>query len=79
LVKRDLAADKVGGVYLPDVAQATQPFGTVVSVDEAAGLLIQPGDRIVFGEYAGTSIDIDGEKFLILDGKDVLGILGGEE
>jgi chaperonin GroES len=79
LVRREPSNDKVGSVYLPDNAQGSRPFGVVVAVDETAGYMIQPGDRIVFGEYAGSAIDIDGEALLILDAKDVLGVLEDSE
>lgn len=38
-------------------------------------LRIEVGDRVVFGAYAGTEVEIDGKKFLIVPEIDVLGVI----
>ena len=36
---------------------------------------VKPGDTILFDKYAGTSVKVDGEEFLIADVKDILAVL----
>jgi chaperonin GroES len=74
-----------GGVYLPDTATKEKPQeGTVLAVgpgrlmdDGTRSVLeVQPGDRVLFAKYAGTEFkDDDGDKFIILNEKDILAII----
>jgi chaperonin GroES len=41
----------------------------------APALAMKPGDRILFGEYSGSEVPLDGEDDLVMN-EDVLGILG---
>jgi chaperonin GroES len=38
-------------------------------------LEIKKGDRILFGKYSGTEVQIEGEEYLIMREEDVLGII----
>ena len=40
-------------------------------------MAVKEGDRVLFGKYAGTEINIDGDPFLIMREEEVLGILEG--
>ncbi|HEX7959082.1 MAG TPA: hypothetical protein VF493_04155, partial [Terriglobales bacterium] len=42
--------------------------GTILRLD------VKPGDRVLFGRYAGTDIIIDGDEYLIMREDEVLGI-----
>ncbi len=37
--------------------------------------LLRPGDRILFGKYAGTEIKVDGVEHIILREDEVLGVI----
>jgi len=39
-------------------------------------LRVEVGQRVLFGAYAGTEVELDGEKLLIVPEIDVLGIIG---
>ncbi len=72
-----------GGLYIPDTAKEKPQEGEVLAV--GAGKLLEtgqripidlkPGDRILFGKYAGTEVKLDGEEYLILREDDVLGVV----
>jgi chaperonin GroES len=74
-----------GGIIIPDTAKDKPQEGEVISVGKGKSneegkvrpLDVKPGDRILFGKYAGTEIKIDGEEFLIMREEEVLGILEG--
>ena len=66
------------GIYIPDSAKEKPQRGQVVAV--AAGTKDEPmelkvGDVVLYGKYAGTSIDIDGEDYMIMNQSDVLAII----
>ncbi|MBP5170778.1 MAG: co-chaperone GroES [Bacteroidales bacterium] len=80
LVKPVAAEQKTaGGIIIPDSAKEKPLKGEVVAVgpgtkDEAMQLSV--GNEVLFGKYAGTEVELDGEKFLIMRQSDVLAILG---
>ena len=84
LVKRVEAEEKVkGGIIIPDTAKEKPMEGKVIAV--GAGRLddhgkrismeVKPGDRILFGKYAGTEIKIDDDEHIILKEDEILGII----
>lgn len=80
LVKPVAAEQKTaGGIIIPDSAKEKPLKGEVVAVgpgtkDEVMQLSV--GNEVLFGKYAGTEVELDGEKFLIMRQSDVLAILG---
>lgn len=73
-----------GGIVLPDTAKDKPREGTVVAAGpgrllesngERRPLEVHPGDRILFGSYAGEEIRIDDKDYLILKEEDILAIL----
>lgn len=72
-----------GGIIIPDTAKEKQQEGEVIAVgtgrktDEGKviPLDIRVGDHILFGKYSGTEIKIEGEEYLIISEKDVLGVI----
>ena len=85
LVKRlDKEEKTKGGLIIPDTAKEKPQQGKVVAVGNGKRLddgTIQPldvkaGDKILFGKYSGTELELEGEEVLILREEDVLGVLG---
>ncbi|MDR1737245.1 MAG: co-chaperone GroES [Candidatus Symbiothrix sp.] len=76
LVKPAAAEEKtVGGIIIPDSAKEKPLKGEVIAVgngtkDEA--MVLKAGDTVLYGKYAGTEIELDGEKYLIMRQSDVL-------
>ncbi|MFP3903952.1 MAG: co-chaperone GroES [Armatimonadota bacterium] len=75
MIKVDEAEETEGGIVLPETAQKKPQRGTVVAVGEGrkteTGDIIAPpveeGDTVVFAEYGGHDITVDGEEYKILD------------
>ncbi len=68
----------VGGIIIPDTAKEKPLKGTVIAVgggtkDET--MVLAPGDQVLYGKYAGTEIDNEGKKLLIMRQSDVLAII----
>lgn len=72
-----------GGLYIPDTAKEKPQQGEVVAVgpgklsDEGTRLTpdVKVGDRVLYGKYSGTEVNVEGEEFLILRESDILAIL----
>ncbi len=86
LVKRIKEEEKTkGGIIIPDTAKEKPQEGKVVAVGKGKvteeGKLITPdvkaGDRILFGNYSGSEVKLEGEEHLILREDDILGVLEG--
>ena len=72
------AEEKVGGIIIPDTAKEKPQRGNVIAVGEGTKddkLVLQEGDEVLYGKYAGTELENEGEKYLIMRQSDVLAIL----
>lgn len=68
-----------GGIIIPDSAKEKPLKGTVKAVGNGTKdeeMVVKEGDTVLYGKYAGTEIEIDGTKYLIMRQSDVLAILG---
>lgn len=75
------AAEEVtlGGIIIPDTAKEKPLKGKVVAVGEGTKdepMVLTVGNEVLFGKYAGTEIELDGVKYLIMRQNDVFAILG---
>ncbi len=84
LLKKEMPSNKTpGGLFIPDMVQERPNKGRVFSVGRGKfdlkgnkhPLDVKLGDHILFSSYAGDSIDIDGQEYLIIRESDVLGIV----
>ncbi len=69
----------VGGIIIPDTAKEKPLEGKVLAVGNGTKdeeMVLKEGDTVLYGKYAGTSIEVDGEEYLIMRQSDVLAILG---
>jgi chaperonin GroES len=73
-----------GGIIIPDTAKEKPQEGKVVAVgngkrnDEGhrIALDVQAGDRILFGKYSGSEVNLQNDEYVIMREEDVLAILG---
>ena len=66
-----------GGIIIPDTAQEKTQIATVIAIgDDTDKIKVQPGERVMYDKYAGTSIEIDGEDHLILKAADIIAKIG---
>jgi chaperonin GroES len=86
LVKRiEEAQVTKGGIVIPDTAKEKPIEGRVIAVGPGkmsdAGnrmsLQAKEGDRILFGKYSGTEIEVEGEEYLMMREDDILAIVEG--
>jgi chaperonin GroES len=84
LVKPSEAQEKTAsGIYLPEGAKEKPMEGKVVSTGpgklsddgKRASLGVKKGDTVVFGKYAGTEVELDGVKHMIMREDELLGVI----
>ena len=70
LVKPLAAEEKtIGGIIIPDSAKEKPAKGEIIAVGTGTKdeeMILKVGDIILYGKYAGTEIEHEGEKFLIM-------------
>ena len=72
-----------GGIVLPGSAAEKPSQGEVLAVGAGKKLedgSVQPvdlnvGDKILFGQYAGSTVKLDGEELLIMNESEVFGVV----
>jgi len=73
-VKVDEIEDQTkGGILLPDQAQTKQTIGTVVVADE--GVEFGVGSKVVYSQFAGTELEVEGKDHVLLKNDDVVGLM----
>ncbi|HIT82412.1 MAG TPA: co-chaperone GroES [Candidatus Caccoplasma merdavium] len=79
LIKPAPAEEKtIGGIIIPDSAKEKPLRGEIIAVGKGTKdeeMVVKPGDTVLYGKYAGTELELDGEKYLIMRQSDVLAIL----
>ena len=84
IVKRIAEEEKTkGGIIIPDTAKEKPQEGRVVAVGKGKvnedgkiiPLDVKVNDRILFGKYSGSEVNIDGEEHLIMREEDILGVI----
>ena len=68
----------IGGIIIPDTAKEKPLQGKVVAVGEGKKdepIVLKAGDTVLYGKYAGTEIEYEGEKYLVMRQSDVVAIL----
>ena len=84
LVKRTEEEEKsAGGIVLPGSATEKPSQGEVVAVGpgkvsdsgDSVTMNVSVGDTVIFGQYGGNEIKLDGEEYLILCEKDIFGVV----
>ena len=69
----------IGGIIIPDTAKEKPLKGEVVAVGNGTkdeDMIVKVGDTVLYGKYAGTELELDGTKYLIMRQSDILAILG---
>ncbi|MDX1694760.1 MAG: co-chaperone GroES [Ketobacteraceae bacterium] len=72
-----------GGIVLPGSAQEKPSKGEVLACGPGKStdngdirpLDVKEGDKVIFGQYAGSTVKIDGEELLIMSESEIFGVL----
>ena len=69
----------IGGIIIPDTAKEKPLKGEVVAVGNGTKdeeTVVKVGDTVLYGKYAGTELELEGNKYLIMRQSDILAIVG---
>ena len=86
LVRRQEEETKTaGGIVLPGSAAEKPSRGEVVAagkgkVNEKGDVRpmdVKVGDKVIFGQYAGSTVKVDGEELLIMSENEILAVIEG--
>lgn len=69
----------MAGIIIPDSAKEKPLKGEVLAVGKGTKdeeMILKAGDKVLYGKYAGTEVELQGEKYLIMRQSDVLAIIG---
>ncbi len=84
LVRRAEAETKTaGGIIIPGTAEKKPTEGEIVAVGngyvndngDVRALDVKQGDKVLFNEWAGSDVTIDGEELMVMKESDVIGII----
>ncbi len=84
LVERVESDEKTaGGLIIPDSAKEKPAEGVVIAAGEGAkddsgnriAMDVKAGDKVLFGKWSGTEVQVDGKELLIMKESDILGII----
>ena len=80
LIEPAAAEEKtIGGIIIPDTAIENPLQGKVVATGNGTKdeeMVVKEGDTVLYGKYAGTELEYDGKKYLVMRQSDILAILG---
>ena len=72
------AEEKVGGIIIPDTAKEKPLYGTIVAAGNGTKdeeMILKEGDKVLYGNYSGTELEFEGEKYLMMRQSDVLAVV----
>ena len=78
LIEPATAEEVVGGIIIPDTAKEKPLKGIVKAVGQGTKdeeMVVKTGDTVLYGKYAGTEIEVDGAKLLMMRQSDILAIV----
>lgn len=82
VVSRETETTTAGGIVIPDTAAEKPVMGVVAAVGPGKvenGTVIEPavkeGDKVLFGKYAGTEVELHGKEFVVMREDDIMGII----
>ncbi len=72
-----------GGIIIPDTAKEKPMQGEIIAVGTGkiteqgtvTPLQVKAGDQVLYGKYAGTEINVEGEELLIMRESDIFAIV----
>ena len=67
-----------GGIIIPDTAKEKPLHGSIVATGKGTKdeeMVLKAGDEVLYGKYAGTELEYEGVKYLMMRQSDVLAVI----
>ncbi|MBP3590606.1 MAG: co-chaperone GroES [Muribaculaceae bacterium] len=68
----------INGIIIPDSAKEKPLKGTILAVGNGTKdeeMMLKEGDEVFYGKYAGTELEVNGEKVLVMRQNEVLAVI----
>ncbi|RFC53444.1 co-chaperone GroES [Brumimicrobium aurantiacum] len=68
------------GIIIPDAAKEKPLKGTIVAIGNGKKdepMTVKEGDTVLYGQYSGTEIKLEGKNYLIMKEADIYGVFQG--
>ena len=76
LVKSTVTEEKTAsGLFIPQTSQEKTQIAVVEAVGDDESIKVKVGDIVLHDKYAGTTVKVDGDDYLILSMGDILAIV----
>ena len=84
IIKRvEEEAVSAGGIVLPDSAKEKPSRGEIIAVGNGAvndkgdvrPMAVKVGDKVLFGKYAGTEVEVEGGELLVMSESDIIAVV----
>lgn len=83
IIRQDEGVDKIGALFVPDSARVKPKQGVVVAVGPGAlgndnvriPMETKVGDKVIYGEYSGAEVIIDGKPYIVIKENELFLIL----
>ena len=72
------AEEKIGGIIIPDTAKEKPLHGSIAATGNGTKdeeMVLRAGDEVLYGKYAGTELEYEGVKYLMMRQSDVLAVI----
>ncbi len=66
------------GLFIPDSAKEKPQQGVIIAVGNGKSdepMELKPGDKVMYGKYAGTEVTYEGKDYLIMRQSDVIAVI----
>jgi len=66
------------GLYIPDSAKEKPQIATVVAIGKGlkdVPMTVKVGDKVIYGKYAGTELNLEGKDYIMMREADLLAII----
>lgn len=65
-----------GGIIIPDTAKEKPKKGTVLATgNEKLSFTVKKGDTVLYGQFSGTEVTVEGKTYLIMKESDIYAVL----
>lgn len=77
IIKRSNVETKsAGGIVMPESEHEKPTTGIVIAVAEDYKQFVETGDTVLFSQYSGTEVKVNGEEVLIMKFEDLIARIG---
>ncbi len=63
------------GIVIPGAAKELPQLANVLEVPEKTDCSIKVGDKVIYKQYAGTEVKLDGKEYIVIDLENILAVV----